>query len=158
MRISRWGFAAAMLSASLSAGGLAHAGSPPAAGTSASRAAVGEVSFDSDVPLAIWALTPDQLDPKIGVVYVGRTPAEAPLVIPPCRWWAVSPMYPLNMDDVLQEVQRHMIPGLCLQRCEACADETLAQVGALMHLKLLDVSETRVTDAGLAHLVCISSA
>ena len=51
---------------------------------------------------------------------VGRTPSDTPLMIPPCHWWFVVPVPPVNMEKVRQELQAHWVPGLKLRDAAGC--------------------------------------
>jgi len=80
---------------------------------------------------------------------VGSTPSKQPLTIPPCHWWYVIPLPPVDMEKVRQEVQAQGIPGLELRHASDAMLEHLKGLTGLQHLDLLG---TQVTDAGLEHL------
>jgi hypothetical protein len=56
-------------------------------------------AFNSAVAFDVYAVIgeEDQL--------VGRTPSERPLTIPPCQWWYVAPLRPVDVGKVRQEVE-----------------------------------------------------
>jgi Leucine-rich repeat (LRR) protein len=103
---------------------------------------------------------------------VGITPSERPLTIPPCQWWYVMPLPPVDMEKVRQEVEAQGIPGLELRDATDADLEHLKGLTQLDYLELpwkvtdaglehlqglsglqhLDLGETQVTDAGLEHL------
>ena len=142
-----------------------------AAGPSRAEENAQPTAFNSRVAFDVYAVTGEER--REGRLFVGRTPSEQPLTIPPCKWWYVEPRSPVNIEQVLQEVEAQRIPGLTLtdatdadvQRMEKLtALEVLylpnAQVTAaglehlkgLTNLQLLSLRDTRITDAGLEHL------
>jgi hypothetical protein len=80
---------------------------------------------------------------------IGSTPSERAVTIPPCRWWYVEPLPPVDMEKVRQEVEAQGIPGLILRDA---TDADLEHLKGLTGLQVLVLSDTQVTDAGLEHL------
>lgn len=102
-------------------------------------------TFNSKLPFRVWAWVEGK-----GPRRVGETPAEEPLAIPECEWWAVEPLAGADMQKVREEVKLRRIPGLRLP-CSA-SDADLAGFEELTGLQTLDLRRTQVTDAGLVHL------
>jgi len=124
-------------------------------------------TFNSQMAFKVCALVPTDL--RLQRVLVGRTPSERPLVMPPCRWWCVQPLPPLDMEKVRQEVEARGIPGLMLyeEHRDAyvgfphdlpdrmgveVADAGLAHLAGLAGLQWVDLGWTHITDAGLANI------
>ena len=42
---------------------------------------------------------------------VGKTPCDPPLEIPPCDWWYVEPVAPVDIKAVCREVEAQSIRG-----------------------------------------------
>jgi len=99
-------------------------------------------SFNSQVAFRVYALTGREGQ------YVGETPSRSPLTIPPCRWWFVVPLRPVDMGAVRRKVEAHRIPGLALH----ATDADLEHLKGLNWLEYLDFTNTQVTDAGLEYL------
>jgi hypothetical protein len=111
-----------------------------AAGSAKAEEKAEPKAFNSGVAFNVYAVVgeEDQL--------VGRTPSERPLTVPPCQWWYVAPLPPVDMEKVRQEVEAHGIPGLGLWDA---TDADLEHLNGLTGLKVLDLDDSQVTDAGL---------
>ena len=112
---------------------------------------------------------------------IGSTPADAPLVIPECDWWRVTPEDELAGEqwlELIRELNAKQVPGLilpkwatdehmrglaafeCLRHLEMYKMGHSAQVGdagvkhvaQLPNLEGLDLTRTEITDEGLAYL------
>lgn len=81
--------------------------------------------------------------------FVGSTPSSLPLTLPPCLWWYVEPMRPVDREKVCQEVEAQGIPGL---RLRDATDADLVHLKELTALHTLALGHTKVTDAGLEQL------
>jgi hypothetical protein len=103
----------------------------------------GAVEFNSKLALQVW------LCDEQGVRPVGKTPAADALTIPKCRWWAVQPLAGVSLADVVAEAKGAGIKGLKL---EDASDDDLAQLAGWPALQAIDLSWTKITDAGLARL------
>jgi hypothetical protein len=105
-------------------------------------------AFNSAVAFSVYAVVrwPTGEENRL----VGSTPSERSLTMPPCRRWYVEPLPPVDMAKVCQEVEARRIPGLRLSHVTDAAD--LERLRGLTTLQQLDLSYTKVTDAGLAHL------
>lgn len=124
--------------------------------------------FNSELALSVRARLPDGTEERVGI-----TPADQPLEIPECSWWAVKPLTGTTAADLAREVASKSIPGVFLEndpdaflamqehlgelqvlqlRGEEATDETMAHLGALTNLRVLFLHSTEVTDAGLVHL------
>jgi len=114
-----------------------------AAGSSRAGEEAQPKAFNSAVAFHVWAVISgsDQ--------FVGRTPSEVPLTIPPCQLWYVEPLRPVDMAKVRQEVEAQKIPGL---KVDGATDADLEHLKGLTGLERLDLDHTKVTDAGLVHL------
>jgi len=114
-----------------------------AAGSSKAEEKAQPKAFNSAVAFNVYAVVgeEDQL--------VGITPSERPLTIPPCRWWYVIPLRPVDMEEVSREVEAQRIPGLTL---DDATDADLEHLKGLTGLQYLSLGGTQVTDGGLEHL------
>jgi len=70
--------------------------------------------------------------------------------------WFVEPL-DLDLDDrelagLLEEVLRHQVPGLSLRGARRLGDRQIARLAILRRLRVLDLSGTRASGAGLAAL------
>jgi len=126
--------------------------------------------FNSGVAFRVSVLTTVQH----GWILLGDTPANRPLWIPPCLSWRVEPLEPVNIEEVVREVEKERIHGLRLRNatdedlarlkglqelrelfltdCKRVTDEGISNVKDLPNLNGLDISYTGVSDAGLRHL------
>ena len=84
---------------------------------------------------------------------IGSTPSERAVTIPPCRWWYVEPLPPVDMEKVRQEVEAQGIPGLILRDA---TDADLEHLKGLTGLQVLVLFGTQVTDTGLEHLKALT--
>jgi hypothetical protein len=118
----------------------------------------GECVFDSEFPMRVFAVESDKwrvqgLDGEWGIEvnasYIGTTPTEAPLQIPPCIYWEVIPDEDMGPVDLYREMAERGIPGLILMRA---TDEDFRQVAELTELRALELAGARITDEGLTHL------
>jgi hypothetical protein len=100
-------------------------------------------AFNSAVPFNVYAVIGEEHQ------LVGSTPSDRPLTIPPCEWWYVEPLPPVDMEKVSQEVEAQRIPGL---RLWDATDADLGHLKGLTELQRLNLEGTKVTDAGLEHL------
>jgi hypothetical protein len=101
--------------------------------------------LSSRLALDVYVLVEEHAQSK----RVGYTPAPEPVAIPPCWYWWVEPVPPVDMEAVAREVEAQGIPGL---RLRVASDADLAHLRDLKGLRSLDLSTRNVTDAGLAHL------
>ncbi len=131
--------------------------------------------FKSELALNVYARLPNGMIERIG-----RTPADLPVQIPECRWWAVRPLEGTTPSDLAREVTEKRIPGLRLgpdadtflsepdwlegiKVLELASwewyitDATLARLEGLPNLRELSISRTGITNAGLAHLKGLKS-
>jgi len=102
-------------------------------------------SLSSRLALDVYVLVEEHAQSK----RVGYTPAPEPVAIPPCWYWWVEPVPPVDMEAVAHEVEAQGIPGL---RLRVASDADLAHLRDLNALRMLGVAYTQVTDAGSAHL------
>jgi beta-lactamase regulating signal transducer with metallopeptidase domain len=115
------------------------------------------VTFNSQMAFDVFAkdkgiALPDleRGEPPAQPMWMGHTPSTTPLEIPADWVWWVAPASPVqDWDLLIQEVDRHGIPGLRLSQLTGTDLEHLAKLSGL---KYLDLIAARVTDAGLAHL------
>jgi hypothetical protein len=114
-----------------------------AAGSSKAEEKAQPKAFDSTMAFSVYAVIGEW--PEL----VGFTPFERPLTIPPCRWWFVEPLPPVDMEQVRQEVEAQRIPGL---RLRDATDEDLEHLKGLRGLQYLGLWQTHVTDAGVEQL------
>jgi beta-lactamase regulating signal transducer with metallopeptidase domain/Leucine-rich repeat (LRR) protein len=85
-----------------------------------------------------------------GWMRVGQTPSVAPLEIPMCRVWSVSPTGPVTDWGLLvRELNQNQVPWLTLS---SATDSDLAQVAQCTGLGTLMVANGQITDAGLEYL------
>jgi hypothetical protein len=119
-----------------------------AAGSPAAEEKAQPRTFNSTVAFDVFAVT-GKNDYRNDYQGVGRTPSERPLTIPPCRWWFVEPLPPVDMGKVRQEVEAQGIQGL---RLRDVTDADVEQLKGLTGLQYLDVVGPRVTSAGLDYL------
>ena len=104
----------------------------------------GGITFNSTLGLKVWVC-----DGKAGTLTVSHTPADQPLTIPKCLWWAVEPLPGVSVADMVAEAHHRTIPDLLLKNA---TDGDLAQVSEWPQLQGLFLAETRITDAGLVYL------
>jgi len=115
-----------------------------AAGSSKAEEKAQPRAFNSAVAFDVYAVIREEHR------LVGSTPSERPLTLPPCQWWYVEPLRPVDMEKVRQEGEAHGVPGLKLRDA---TDADLEHLKGLTALRQLDLGwGTRVTDAGLEHL------
>ena len=114
-----------------------------AAGASKAEDKAQPKAFNSAVAFNVYAVIGEKHQ------LVGSTPSDRPLTIPPCQWWYVEPLPPVDMEKVWEEVQAQGIPGLKL---DDATDADLEHLKGLTALQWLDLSRTQVTDAGVEQL------
>ncbi len=139
----------------------------------------GPRTFNSELPLEVWAVKIDWDTMEVNKFEIGRTPAPEPLLIPECTWWGVRSAWEPSGEAVAREVRRkcrclgtcthvepdweavalevsrHDIPGLTMVGATDAALEHLRELVNLQWLALemtLASAMTRVSDAGLEHL------
>jgi len=125
-----------ILAAALWAGGSAKAGSKAAEKGQPD-------AFNSAMSFGVFAVVGEKH------LLVGRTPSEQPVSIPPCRWWYVKPLRPVDMEKVRQEMEAQRIPGLEL---DDITDADLEHLKGMPWLQYLEFSSTEITGAGLDNL------
>jgi RNA polymerase sigma factor (sigma-70 family) len=69
-------------------------------------------AFNSQVAFRVCAVVGREGE----LLWIGETPSQRPLTIPPCQYWYVEPRRPVDMEKVRQEVETQRIPGLKLTR------------------------------------------
>ncbi len=107
---------------------------------------VGPLTFNSELPLEVWALTIDWEEMEGVRSHIGRTPADEPLHVPECTYWWVESGGEPGWEVVAREMARRDIPGL---RMRGAADAGLQHLRGLCKLRELYISGTQVTDAAV---------
>lgn len=82
--------------------------------------------------------------------YIGDTPSEIPLKIPPCWLWSVRTSGLMEDYEALaSDMSLNNIPGLALTSCK---DSDLKYLANLKDLRVLMIFMSSITDVGLEHL------
>jgi Leucine-rich repeat (LRR) protein len=110
------------------------AGALWAAGSRAAEEKAQPMAFNSQVALYVYAVVESPIGDEDR--YIGRTPSERPLTIPPCKAWYVDPGPAFDMQNVRQAIQAHAIPGL---RLMDATDADLEHLKGLTGLRYLDL-------------------
>ena len=109
--------------------------------------------FNSSLKLKIFLRgtggAPDQM--------LGFTPARPhhPVFVPDEKLWYVRPIGPLNalsLDALARLIQAHHVPGLDLSDHWELSNASLAHLRSLDQLRMLDISQTAISDAGILSL------
>ena len=119
--------------------------SAQAKGPANSAPKMGGHTFSSKLSLAVFIIREAGEEPEL----IGETPSARPLAIPRCVSWGVELVGRVGMKAVAREIAAKKIPRLRIVRE---VDDDLAHLKGLTGLQEIDVSDTKITDAGLAHL------
>jgi hypothetical protein len=113
-------------------------------------------TFKSSLPLKVYANgqagQPDR--------YLGKTSAgSSGVTVPSSEFWYVRPVGPLTQDaveELAQEVKSRKIPGVDLSERWDIHDDSLVPFEGIPTLRYLDLTKTRVTNAGLEHIATLT--
>ena len=108
----------------------------------------GGCMFSSDLRLRVFVVGQDGW-----YRWIGKTPSDRPIYIPPGRLWGIWPSWTYDMNAVAREIVAKRVPGLRIYRGTMVRDDDLAHIKGLTGLRELSLEgATKITDAGLVHL------
>ncbi len=109
--------------------------------------------FNSTLKLKVYARGSGEVPDRV----LGFTPSRRghSVRIPPHQLWYVRPIGPLSaikLERLVHLITIERIPGLDLSDHWELTNESLSHLRSLAHLVMLDISRTKMSDAGLASL------